>query len=100
MQAVYSIPKLLDCGQVRVYGTRAAAVQEVCVSHSHAEQGCRSLLNTMSARAQVREYGNKAAAVREARASAAAAAAGTEELEAEVQALFDEMQTQRQILDK
>ncbi len=49
---------------------------------------------------QVREYGARAAGVREARAAAAAASGGTEELEAEVQALFDEMQTQRQILDK
>ena len=53
-----------------------------------------------SATYQVREYGAKAAGVREARAAAASASGGTEELEAEVQALFDEMQTQRQILDK
>ena len=49
---------------------------------------------------QVREYGAKAEAVRSARKAAQDASGGSEQLEADVQALFDEMQTQRQILDK
>ena len=38
--------------------------------------------------------------MREARAAAAAASGGSEDLEAEVQALFDELSTQRAILDR
>lgn len=53
-----------------------------------------------SAWLQVREYGAKAEAVRSARKAAQDASGGSEQLEADVQALFDEMQTQRQILDK
>jgi hypothetical protein len=49
---------------------------------------------------QVREYGAKAEGVRQARKAAQDASGGSEQLEADVQALFDEMQTQRQILDK
>ena len=49
---------------------------------------------------QVREYGAKAEGVRQARKAAQDASGGSEQLEADVQALFDEMQTQRQIVDK
>lgn len=49
---------------------------------------------------QVREYSVKSAALREAKAELTEAISGSEELEAEVQSLWEEMSTQRTIVDK
>lgn len=53
-----------------------------------------------SQRSQVREYSIKSAALREAKAELTEAISGSEELEAEVQSLWEEMSTQRTIVDK
>lgn len=49
---------------------------------------------------QVREYAEKSAALRDAKAELAAAISSSEELEAQVQSLWQDMSTQRTIVDE
>lgn len=49
---------------------------------------------------QVKEYGDKQAAVREAQAAVKAAVQGSEETEADLTNLYEELTVQRAILDK